>query len=475
MNKVARLLQAQTPSAIAKRNKALFKSAARKINWEYVKAGLDNPDSFDPRLVTAYQNTLKAHGIEAGQVNQIMGKGGYWGRRIGSYLGGLTGNSRMKGWAADLGDQMGDVVGAAIPYGNQLAGMAQHLSGNGDYQIGPQVATFSHNDVQRVKHVSREYLGAIAGSDFSQLSLRINAGDTQTFPRLSKIAAHYDQYQVNSLVFWYHSTSGESTLSANTNIGEVVTCDLPDSTMMIPTTKSEMLETPGSKTAKPSLDLAHGIECKEVPVLFIRHGDANETNARDYDVGRFVLAVDGANAASTRIGELWVTYDIDLLRSRDSKGQEVGAFRADMKSQVPQTDLFTGSASGVSIRANTLPITLLSGNRIMFPQFTNDGDYQIILIFAGVPADQGFTVKAPLITSIDQGSILLNGAETFNNDSGAGLTLAVNRAVYAVRVNAPGAAQCIVTWASTAQWSPFATYGNFGITITRVPKGFFDA
>jgi len=420
------------------------------------------------------------------QLTKMYGKGGYWGKRFGNWLGDMVGNKTI---LSDAFSSLGDSASSMIPGGDLFAGGAEQLAkavGWGSYQISQpgapaaamQVGTFSQGDVESINIQSREFLGAINGSSPFQLStLVINPGLLQTFPQLSKLAMHYEQYRFNGLIFWFHSTSGESTNSADTAIGELMMGNQPDSTAQNPINKQQLVRLGSAKQAKPSLDQLHGVECAGAPMKLIRHGDPVEStqDAMQFDFGKFHLAVEGCNAAVTRIGELWVTYDIDLIRSRDSKGQETASYRADWANG-SQTNLF--SLTAPAVKYQSLPLTVLN-NTVTFPQFVCDGDYAIQLILLGTATAGGvFAQRCPLISATSQCSIIQNlGDFAFNTVAPAPGDSSDSSAIgsYCVRVNAPGATQASFTFAPDAIWpsSIGLISGIIKFVVTRVPQDLF--
>lgn len=405
------------------------------------------------------------------QKSYLFGRGGYWGNRIGSYLGGLVGNATFGG---RLGSAIGDAVGSVVPYGNQIAAAAEHvakLTGHGAYDVAApeeamQVATFQRNDVDCVNIKSREYLGAISGSSaFVLKTLIINPGLLSTFPQLSKLAMHYQQYLIKGLVFTFHSTSGESTNSADTAIGEVLMANQPDSTEADPLNKQQMVALDGSKQAKPSVEQLHGIECAPgfSSIKYIRHGDAIEASqdAQRFDMGKFHIATEGMNAAVTRIGELWVSYDIDLIRSRDSKGQEVAAASFAFPGSA-QNNLFAGV--NANTRYNSLGMTY-SQNTLTWPTFINDGDYQVTLGFVGVGALLTYT--SPNILSSANCTV----ASAYTPAATQGVVAqSTNVSSYIIRINAPGSAQASITFNVNSIWPGNTTTGYLTVNVKRVPQ-----
>lgn len=476
-----------------------LRKQVRASNWDYLTnnysgEAMDSAYSHIPeymQLGATQQERIAA-------LSKIIGKGGYWGKRFGRWLGGLTGNRTIQNIAGTVGDYLGDAVADMVPYGNQMAAAAESiakLSGHGAYSVGDssnlamQVGTFAPQDVERINIKSREYLGAVNGSAaFNIYQLVLNPGLISSFPQLSKLAMHYEQYKWNGIVFWYHSTSGESTNSADTAIGEILMANQSDSTESVPADKSEFVRLDSAKQAKPSIDQLHGIECKGAysTIKYIRHGDPIEStqDANRFDHGKFLIATEGMNAAVTRVGELWVTYDVDLIRSRDSRGQEVGAFYA----RHSLTDASTGSQSAlfsnITIAYKSLDCSLSpTTNLLVFPRYVTNGDYlvQIALYTAGNFVSSAFTAVAPTIATFSNCSLLTTtlptGRDNLLNQAGQGGDAMDNTAMaqYIIRVNAPGSAQAYIEFASNSVWPSIvaATSGKVFISVIRLPQGMF--
>lgn len=340
-----------------------------------------------------------------------------------------------------------------------------------------QPGTFAKGDVESIVVRSREFLGPINGSaSFTLQSLLMNPGSVQAFPQLSKLAMHYDQYKFNGLIFWYHSTSGESTNSADTAIGEVMLASQADSTEPVPANKIQMMRLDGTCAGKPSLDAVYGVECDAglSPIKYIRHGEPSENSqdAARYDLGKFHIAVEGCNAAVTRIGELWVTYDITLIRSRDSKGEETAAYCMSLTNAL-STNLFSNSTSVYSLKWNSLPITL-ANNTITFPPFVCDGDYEIKLLLPGVwTSGTTFYQSAPWATTFNNCSFITGLRTRALNVVGEAGSGADTTCMYysIIRVNAPGSTVASMTFDNSALWPATTSTltGSITVIVTRCP------
>lgn len=77
-------------------------------------------------------------------------------------------------------------------------------------------------------------------------------------------------------------------------------------------------------SAKPSEDLMHPIECDPSissfgPVYTVRQAAGTDSgDARLYDMGRFSIASVGVQGTSVTLGELWVTYMVEMLKTKIS-------------------------------------------------------------------------------------------------------------------------------------------------------------
>ena len=472
-------------TALEKKLRRDVRKEIRQRNWSMVSA--------IPNGILNNYSGPHAMGLSAdpaarvSRIGQIMGKGGYWGRRIGGFLGGVVGN---RTFGERLGDAVGDTVGSIVPHGDLIANTLKTvLVGPGAYDVmqGPiesfQPATFSGHDVDRIRVKSREYLGAVQGSAaFILKTLILNPGLQQVFPQLSKLSMHYQQYKFHGLVFQYHSTSSDSVAGADTALGEVLMANQPDSTEANPISKQEMVGLDGAKQSKPSSDQLHGIECAGdySTMKYIRHGDpieATQDSAR-YDLGKVHLGVEGCNAAVTRIGELWVAYDVELIRSRDSRGQEVAAASIHVPNSAQ--DLFFGGV-GANIRYNSIGCTF-DTNTITFPQFLVSGDYKITITLIGsATVGAAFSLQSPMTIALANCSILNEYQSSGRNQV---LTAGDNSSVttvttMTVRVNSPNGLAATVTIAGSASparvaiWpgSPAGAATGYAIVaITKVPQ-----
>lgn len=183
------------------------------------------------------------------------------------------------------------------------------------------VPEFSRSGRCTVVH-HREFIDDIKSStDFNISTYRINPGIENTFPWLSSIAANYEQYVVQGLMFEFKSTSAVAVASSTTTMGTVVMATQYNSLSPDFTSKQQMENYEGCQSTVPSQSILHAIECdpKETQCggVFNVYSPTNVAGDRRlYDIGRFSIATVGMQDTESVLGELWVTYKICFLKPR---------------------------------------------------------------------------------------------------------------------------------------------------------------
>jgi len=242
----------------------------------------------------------------------------------GGALGGLAG--------ARLGSP---VKGAAV--GRTLAGKLSKMFGCGDYTVneapvsnsllkgsGNQYASFGNNGQStRIQH--REYLfdlaqGTVSGA-FTNTSFPINPGLLASFPYLAPIAANFEEYRINGLVFEFISTT--SPYFAGGAMGSVIMAMQYNPTAALFASKVQMENSDFAISARPDQTMVYGVECATSTqnMYLVRQGNS-VAPLTSTDLGIMQVAVQSPIAASVVLGEIWVSYDIELLRP---KAQVAGA------------------------------------------------------------------------------------------------------------------------------------------------------
>lgn len=204
------------------------------------------------------------------------------------------------------------------------------LVGMGDYEVErnsilvPSDADrvpLMHGDqgVIRVRH--REYLKDIlSNSRFTNNPITIQPSNYACFPWLSTYAPSFEQYRLLGCVFEFKSLSG--AISTSQALGSVTLATQYNVGVNSFATKSQALNHHFGCSTVPSSDLMHAVECKEMydpyKLYWIRVEDAApgifDVRLDDYGVLNVIVA--GCPTDGQALGELWVTYDVLLMKPR---------------------------------------------------------------------------------------------------------------------------------------------------------------
>lgn len=303
----------------------------------------------------------------------------------------------------------GATSGAGI--GNSLGASLSRWLGAGDYTLranslvtkaakGVPVMHFG-GESTLVRH--REYVGDVTTggiNTFTANAYPINPGISAIFPWLSGIAQQYQEYSFKGLVFHFVSTSGDSVGSTTTTLPTVMMSTQYKANSPTFTDKISMLNASFSNDAKASEDFCHPVECdpRENPFQIQYVRGATPPTGDDlmmYDLGKFTIATTGSQAANITIGELWVTYEVELkkpIASAISNSYIESAFIS--RSGVALAGYCgTANATGMPIFDN-IGLTFPTANSIAFPTGIT-GSFALTFYYPGVTA-----VAVPLDTTL---------------------------------------------------------------------------
>jgi len=177
-----------------------------------------------------------------------------------------------------------------------------------------------------VRFKNSEYIGQVESSvAFAIQKYSVNPGLAQVFPFLSQLAANFENYRFNWLMFEFRSTSATALNSTNTALGTVMLVNQYDVDASPFTGKTQLMNYYKAKSRVPFQ--SQRIVCRrnlQFKWLKVRAGSAPSNVSLDfYDYCNFYVATDGSQAAAD-IGELWVHYDVVLARPQlyDAQGWE---------------------------------------------------------------------------------------------------------------------------------------------------------
>jgi len=235
-------------------------------------------------------------------------------------------NMIPRGTFAALGGQIAGPIGTAIGTG------ISKITGRGSYQVShntlqrqsvmgadaQNIPTFAPSEHgSRVRH--REFIGNIISPPtpeaFNNTSYRLAVDNKTLFPWLAELAARYQKVKYHGMVFYYKTTSTDYN-----NSGTVQLAVNYNATEEEYTSTAQMLNSMFSTSTKPSVSAAAPIECDPSTMpkggYYIRHPLSinSETDLRMSTVGTLNVATEGLTLPSgTVLGQLWCTYDVELL------------------------------------------------------------------------------------------------------------------------------------------------------------------
>jgi hypothetical protein len=229
-----------------------------------------------------------------------------------------------------------------------------------------------HSNDQSVLIRHREYLGEISGSISYDVkrSFEINPGNPDTFPWLSGVAARFQEYRIRGLVFHYIPSSGNAVSGTSAALGTVMLQTSYRSNDSEPSSKVELLNEYCSSESVPSEAFCHPIECdpKENPfnVQYVRTGGIPTGDSKLlYDLGITHVATSGQQVDGKVLGDLWVTYEIELKKPVVASNVTSTARSCSLTFQngsITGSDLFSGTLT----RWGQLTATA-ANNTVTFP------------------------------------------------------------------------------------------------------------
>ncbi len=360
---------------------------------------------------------------------QIRGKGGYYmdkvvpvarklvpdgtferlGTAAGGVLGGIAGSGIGPGMGA-AGSALGSGLGARLGRG------ISKIFGFGDYQVksnslfktgmalppGESVPAFGvMGNATRVTH--REFVKDIivpaSPSAFTNEAFNVNPGDSYTFPWLARLARQYQQYSFNGIVFEFKTLS--SDITSGGALGAVIMASNYDVAQAEFADKLHMENSQYAVSAKPSLSQIHTMECEPSEtanrLYYVRDGGTipADQDPRFYDLAKFQLATQGLpGSANTVLGELWVSYDVNLYKpvlDAMVQGSHIIATAA------TKTNLW--GTNGASTTTYGTLVTATAANRFVFNEI---GQYLIVLGLDGTGlVSPGFSSSTPSSSTVD--------------------------------------------------------------------------
>lgn len=388
-----------------KQNKIKLPKSLKQMQQKVVQANL-NTQRVARRV---RRNRRRINALAAAQNSPIVAGDGNYISDLANYAPSAL---------STIGGAFGPLAGAG---GNLVGQVIKKIFGSGDYDVksnslmplymGNELPGFGNlSKGTRVAH--REFIANIVepasnSGAFTLANYRINAGLAQTFPWLSTLAANYQQYKIHGMVAEFKTNSSDVTISGTSiGLGTVIMATDYDSADQNYASKVQMLQSQYSTSGKPSLTMIHPFECAPdatgLKVAYTRsQAVPSGTDIRMYDLGNFQIATSGIpNSASAQtLGELWLSYDIELLKP-ELEGGVVGNTNISWKWQCDIKTTTTGTYFGTPpptlLAGSSASQPTISGNAINFP-INTQGNF--LFLYSVVGASTALTNALAIATS----------------------------------------------------------------------------
>lgn len=264
-----------------------------------------------------------------------------------------------------------------------------------------------HNEGQSIVVRHREYLCEVkSNTSFTvQRSFRINPGSQTTFPWLSRVANCYQQYRIRGMVYHYVPTSGNSVGSTNTSLGTVAMQTSYRSSDTPPSNKIEMMNEYWSTESIPSEAFCHPIECdpNENPfnVQYVSSDGTTYPSGDSpllYDLGITHLATSGQQLGSVTLGDMWVTYEIELKKPIIDSNVTDGAFMYGSYFNSPPTSFANPFGVGTA-QVGNLKFTTDTARSINLPATVYGSFWIMVLYKPSTTFTTAVLTGAPVVTN----------------------------------------------------------------------------
>lgn len=291
------------------------------------------------------------------------------------------------------------------------------IKGHGDYTsqgtpgaAGLGVPQFSNVKAEangNIRFAHREYLqDVISTTTFTNTAYAVQPGLASSFPFLAAIASNFEQYRFHGLVYYYRTMSGTAVGSTSTALGSIIMATQYNSLSPAFSTKSEMENYQFAVSGVPCYDLQHIVECdkKETPVnvMYVRTGGVpTGADERMYDLGTFNLATAGMQAASNNVvGELWVSYDVEMIKPRVPSGAGLNLALTDhfqLSTNVSSPNNFLASSGTITPVVSSTIQGSATGSTYTFPANFTDGIFLYVYTVAGASSTLTTPMGVPTV------------------------------------------------------------------------------
>lgn len=351
---------------------------------------------------------------------------------------------------------------------------------SGDFKSG-QVPEFSQmgGSMRSVRISHREFIQDVQSSTaFVNASYAINPANSGLFPWLSGMTQNFQEYRFHGLVVYFKSTSSDALNSTNTALGTVIMSTDYNAAAKPFASKQAAENAEFTISGRPSCDLAHGIECDPSQLVQQGHlyisplGNGLVPTGEDiktYNMGNFQFMTQGSQATAT-IGELWVSYDVELIKPIDNLQLNRAAcdhFQLFNICDSSSSHLFGANPNFQVL--NGIGCTIVSGasaSTITWPATATPGQ-----VFMITYTDSGSTVAPLTVGTTPYNAALLPLPTPFSGNNffyATGSSVTQFTAVWFVTIGTAHSIGNLAQFTMGTGWS-IPTVGNGDLIIQQVP------
>lgn len=181
-----------------------------------------------------------------------------------------------------------------------------NFSNTSAYDFGSKMGSGDSFFVRKSEFVQN--IQPLNGPNFNVQKFEFNPGLVTLFPWLSSVAPSFQKYRIKHVSFEYKTA--QSTFAP----GMVMFAPSFDVNAELPKTKSELLEYAFAKRGPVWKDFSLHLSEKDVmsyKSYYVRTSEKDEKLL--YDPMYFLVATDSISSDLEYVGELWISYDIDLI------------------------------------------------------------------------------------------------------------------------------------------------------------------
>jgi hypothetical protein len=363
---------------------------------------------------------------------------------------------------------------------------AMNMSSSGGPSNIPEFSSSPSRGSIRVKH--REFVSDVLSTNaFTNTSYLLNPGNPLLWPWLANIANNFENFKLHGCIFEFKSESAFAVGSgASTAMGTVVMAtdyDVIDNNYQ---NKREMEICEFATSGTPVVNQIHPIECdpKQLPTntLYIQQGVSTLAGYPDDPrfscVGNMQIATVGMPAAANGsiIGELWVSYDVELLKPQltalSNPAINTVALHAYGLAYMPGS-----SQSPTVISSGLLPVTVTATNNLIIITNTGGMTGQILLTYrtAASTATMSNSVAPPtfagtaaeLLGFHNSTGTLVSGNNTYVDSTVTIGTLSSRFSFGGTTADVATYAVPYASAAGTGQYDLYLTLIPIGVAVTR--------